>query len=230
MNHHENHPVVAVRVGYARVSTVEQSLDQQVQRLLDDGVLEENIFEDEAISGEKNADSPHYRAMLDRLKANPGSELVVVRLDRLGRSTKELLAVLELLAEWGCSFRTLDNSLAYRHGNATDKLVLTVLAAIAEFERNLISLRTKEALALKKATLTAEGKRLGRPSKLTEDDIALAFEYEAQGWGVNRIAKRFGVSKPTMLRYLGRTGQGNETPSGRTHAATNRPEGGENDE
>lgn len=204
-----------MKIGYARVSTVEQSLEQQVKRLIEDGVLEENIYEDVAVSGEKNADSPIFQAMMEKLKANPDSELVVVRLDRLGRSTKDLLSTLEQLAEWGCSFRTLDNSLAYRHGSPTDKLVLTVLAAIAEFERNLISLRTKEALALKKETLAAEGKRLGRPSKLTADDIALAFEYEAQGWGVGRIAKRFGVSKPTMLKYLGRTGQGNATPAGR---------------
>lgn len=204
-----------MKIGYARVSTVEQSLDQQVSRLLEAGVLEENIYEDEAVSGEKNSDSPIYQALMERLQANPGSELVVVRLDRLGRSTRELLAAIEQLSEWGCSFRTLDNSLSYRHGNPTDKLILTVLAAIAEFERNLISIRTKEALALKKATLAADGKRLGRPSKLTVEDIALAFDYEAQGWGVGRIAKRFGVSKPTMLKYLGRTGQGNASLAGR---------------
>lgn len=203
-----------MKIGYARVSTVEQSLEQQVKRLLDDGVLEEHIYEDVAMSGEKNADSPVYQAMLAKLQANPGAELVVIRLDRLGRSTRDLLATIELLAEWGCSFRTLDNSLAYRHGNANDKLVLTVMAAMAEFERNLISMRTKEALALKKETLALDGKRLGRPSKLTVDDIALAFEYEAQGWGVARIAKRFGVSKPTMLKYLGRTGQDNGTKAG----------------
>lgn len=204
-----------MKIGYARVSTAEQSLEQQVERLLAEGCLEENIYEDVAVSGEKNADSPVYKAAMDKLRANPGSELIVVRLDRLGRSTRELLSVIEQLSQWECSFRTLDGSIRYEHGNPNDKLVLTIFAAIAEFERNLISIRTKEALALKKTTLAAEGKRLGRPSKLTEDDIALAFAYEAQGWGVNRIAKRFGVSKPTMLKYLGRTGQDNGTAAGR---------------
>lgn len=205
-----------MKFGYARVSTVEQSLQQQVARLLEDGVPEENIYEDEAVSGERNADSPVYKELMAKLKATPEAELVVVRLDRLGRSTRELLSALEQLAEWGCSFRTLDGQMRYDHKNPTDKLILTVLSAIAEFERNLISLRTKEALALKQQTLASQGKRLGRPDKLSEDEIRLAFQLEAEGWGVNRLCKRFGVSKPTMLKYLGRSGMGNATPAGRT--------------
>src|SRR5487761_2183336 len=156
--------------GYARVSTDGQTLDAQLAALKAAGC--EKVFR-ERISG-ANAD----RAELARLLAaiGRGDTMIVSRLDRLARSTRDLLNILDTLARRGATFRCLGDSWADTttpHG----RLMLTVLGGLAEFERELIRLRTGEGRTRAKA----RGVHMGRPPKLTPHQRREALQALASG-------------------------------------------------
>ena len=176
--------------GYARVSTEGQTLDAQLEALKAAGC--EKIFR-EKISG-ANAD----RAELVRLLAaiGHGDTMIVSRLDRLARSTRDLLNILDTLARRGASFRSLGDSWADTttpHG----RLMLTVLGGLAEFERELIRLRTGEGRSRAKA----RGVHMGRPPKLTPHQRREALQALASGTATQAdLVRRFNVSQSTISR------------------------------
>ena len=178
--------------GYARVSTEGQTLDAQLQALKAAGCETNNIFF-EKITG-AHADRPQ----LDRLLAtiDKGDVFIVSRLDRLARSTRDLLNIVAALAERGASFRSLSDSWADTttpHG----RLILTVLDGLAEFERELIRLRTREGRARAKA----RGQHMGRPPKLTPAQRREGLRAIASGEATQAdLVRRFKVSKSTISR------------------------------
>jgi DNA invertase Pin-like site-specific DNA recombinase len=176
-------------LGYARVSTDGQSLGAQLDQLHVAGVGK--VYRETA-SGAKGD-----RAQLAKLlkEVEHGDVVLVTRLDRLARSTRDLLNVLGSLAEKGVMFRSLGDPWADTttpHG----RLMLTVLAGLAEFERELIRSRTSEGRARAKA----EGRKMGRPYKLTPHQQREARERRDGGESLSSIARSFNVHHATIGR------------------------------
>ena len=178
-------------IGYARVSTEDQDLALQRAALKDAGC--KRIYE-EKVSGAKRA-RPQLARMLDQLRA--GDVVVVSRLDRLARSTRDLLEIAEQLNEAEAGLRSLHEPWADTTSPA-GRMVLTVFAGIAEFERELIDERTRSGRMAAKA----RGVRFGRPPKLTADQIALAQRLVSEGTSVPEISKILNVHRATLYRSL----------------------------
>ena len=175
--------------GYARVSTDGQSLSAQLAELK--AAKCERIFQ-EKISGARSD-----RKQLARVMAvlEKGDVLVVTRLDRLARSTRDLLNLLGTTAEKGAGFKSLRDTWADTttpHG----RLMLTVLGGLAEFERELIRARTGEGRARAKA----RGVKMGRPFKMTPHQIKEALRRRDNGEPMREIAKSYNVSHSTISR------------------------------
>lgn len=149
-------PSQGMMIGYARVSTEDQLLDLQTSALTKAGVEPERIYQ-EHISGVKSRRPQLAECMR---ACRPGDVLVVWRLDRLGRSVPELIKIMDELQKRGVGFRSLSESIDTT--TAAGKMVFHMLAAFAEFERNLISERTKAGLKAARA----RGHRGGRKSKI----------------------------------------------------------------
>jgi DNA invertase Pin-like site-specific DNA recombinase len=176
-------------VGYARVSTEGQTLDAQIAQLRAAGC--KRIFREKA-SGTRLG-----RAELTRLIGGlaGGDVVVVTRLDRLARSTRDLLNVLAAIAERSAGFRSLADGWADTttpHG----RLMLTVLAGLAEFERDLIRARTGEG----RRAAIANGVRMGRPPKLTPHQRQEAIKRRASGETSSAIARSYAVHRSTITR------------------------------
>lgn len=181
--------------GYCRVSTSEQHVETQEQLLLGAGAR--RCWTDTGVSGSTPLlQRPAARALLDIAAA--GDVILVVRLDRAFRSVTDLLSTTTELTDRGIFIRALDGSLDTSDDSPTGRLTRSILGSVAAFERELLSARTKEALAQRKA----EGVRLGRPPLLTPDDMERARQWRSDGWSQARIAKRLGVSERTVRRVL----------------------------
>jgi DNA invertase Pin-like site-specific DNA recombinase len=175
--------------GYARVSTDGQSVDAQVKQLRAAGA--EKVFRETA-SGAR-ADRAQLRRAIDQLAK--GDVLMVTRLDRLARSTRDLLNTLAQIADKGAGFRSLADAWADTttpHG----RLMLTVLGGLAEFERELIRARTGEGRERAKA----RGVHMGRPPKLTKHQKKEALKRRDAGEPTREIARMFNVSHSTISR------------------------------
>ena len=175
--------------GYARVSTNGQDLSSQEAELLAAGCSK--VFK-EKVSGAK-ADRAELAKVIGRLK--PGDVLVVTRLDRLARSTRDLLNMLATISEREAGFRSLKDTWADTttpHG----RLMLTVLGGLAEFERELIRARTGEGRKRAKD----RGVRFGRPSALTANQRQEALQRLADGNAQADVARTFNVSQATISR------------------------------
>jgi DNA invertase Pin-like site-specific DNA recombinase len=175
--------------GYARVSTDGQTLDAQVAELSAAGAAK--------VYREKVSGALSSRVQLNRALAalGEGDVLLVTRLDRLARSTRDLLNTLAAIAEKGAGFRSSRDTWADTttpHG----RLMLTVLAGLAEFERELIRARTSEGRERAKA----RGVRLGRKPKLTPHQRVEALKRRDAGEPLVEIARRLGVSHSTISR------------------------------
>lgn len=177
-------------IGYARVSTEDQNL--ALQRSALKGVGCKRIYE-EKVSGAKRV-RPELARMLDQLRA--GDVVVVSRLDRLARSTRDLLEIAEQLKEAEAGLRSLHEPWADTTSPA-GRMVLTVFAGIAEFERELIERTHSGRVAAK-----ARGVRFGRPPKLTADQIALAQRLVGEGASVPEASKILNVHRATLYRAL----------------------------
>jgi DNA invertase Pin-like site-specific DNA recombinase len=175
--------------GYARVSTDGQSVEAQVGQLAAAGAGK--VFRETA-SGAKSD-----RAQLKRMVVvlAPGDVVMVTRLDRLARSTRDLLNILAQLTEAGAGFRSLGDVWADTT-TAHGRLMLTVLGGLAEFERELIRSRTGEGRARAKA----RGVKMGAPPKLTPHQRREALERRAAGEPVREIARSYNVSHSTISR------------------------------
>jgi DNA invertase Pin-like site-specific DNA recombinase len=177
-------------VGYARVSTGEQTLDAQKDALRAAGCAE--IFSDVA-SGATIARTG-LEAVLAALR--PGDTLVVARLDRLGRSMPHLVATVHELAARGVGFKSLAESIDTT--SAAGRLVLHIFASLADFERELIRERTREALAAKKR----RGEHVGRRRALAPSRVSAAREMLANGHGAAHVARILKVGRSTLYRAL----------------------------
>ena len=178
-------------IGYARVSTDDQSLDLQIDALNEIGC--EQIFEDQ-ISGIK-AERPGLKQALEY--ARPGDTLVVWRLDRLSRSLRDLITVVTQLESEGINFKSLHESIDTV--SSSGKLVFHLFGALAEFERNLIQERTQAGLQAARA----RGRMGGRPQALdrTKRDFVVKL-YEEKNHSVHQICQMMGISKPTLYKYI----------------------------
>lgn len=175
--------------GYARVSTDGQSVDAQVRQLRAAGC--KTVFR-EVASGAKT-DRAQLRRLLDQLDA--GDVVTVTRLDRLARSTRDLLNTLGTVADRKAGFRSLGDAWAdttTSHG----RLMLTVLGGLAEFERDLIRSRTGEGRARAKE----RGVKMGRKPKLTPHQRAEAKSRKDNGEAVREIARSYNVHNSTISR------------------------------
>lgn len=178
-------------VGYARVSTTDQDTAMQTDALRRAGC--ERIYE-ESKSG-KSKDRPELNRCLDVLRE--GDVLVVWRLDRLGRSLKDLIEVVSELESKGIGFQSLNESIDTT--SPSGKLIFHVFAALSEFERSLIQERTKAGLAAARA----RGRKGGRPKKLTRDQIRKAKAMLSDPMMTkSEVAKHFGVSRVTLNAAL----------------------------
>jgi DNA invertase Pin-like site-specific DNA recombinase len=178
--------------GYARVSTDGQTLDAQQAALKAAGA--EKVFAEKE-SGAKT-DRRSLTAMLKAVR--PGDLVIVTRLDRLARSTKDLLNILAAIGEAGAGFM----SIADRWADTTTahgKLMITILGGLAEFERSLILARTGEG----RKRAMANGVRFGRKPKLTAHQRAEAFARRAAGEPLTEIGKSYNVSHSTISRLNG---------------------------
>ena len=175
--------------GYARVSTDGQSVDAQVRQLTKAGC--KKVFR-EVASGAKT-ERAQLRRLLDVLDA--GDVLTVTRLDRLARSTRDLLNTLAAITAKKAGFKSLGDTWAdttTSHG----RLMLTVLGGLAEFERDLIRARTGEG----RARAVARGQKMGRPFKLTDHQKRKAIERREQGETLADIGRSYNVSAATISR------------------------------
>ena len=176
-------------VGYARVSTDGQTLDAQQSALTAAGA--ERVF------AEKISGAVTDRKQLGKALATlgPGDVLLVTRLDRLARSTRDLLNVLDAVAKAGAGFRSLADSWCDTT-TPHDRLMLTVLGGLAEFERSLILARTSEGRTRAKA----RGVKFGRKNALTLHQQREALARRAAGETLVDIARTFNVSHSTISR------------------------------
>lgn len=180
--------------GYARVSTDGQTLDAQVAQLEAAGAS--RLFK-EKVSGAKRD-----RIQLDKMLStlNAGDVVIVTRLDRLARSTRDLLNILGILADKGAAFRSFGDGWADTT-TAHGRLMLTVLGGLAEFERELIRSRTGEGRARAKA----RGVKLGRRFKLTPHQREEAARRRDAGEeSMTEIARSYNVSHSTISRLRAR--------------------------
>lgn len=179
------------KVGYARVSTIDQTLDLQKDALEKAGCV--RVFSETA-SGAKD-DRPELAKCLAHL--DKGDCLVVWRLDRLGRSLKHLIGVVDDLRERGVGFQSLQEGFDTTTSGGT--LVFSIFGAMAEFERNLIKERTKAGLE----SARARGRMGGRKEKLTEKQVkTMKAMYDSKDHGIGEICSTFKITRPTFYRYL----------------------------
>jgi DNA invertase Pin-like site-specific DNA recombinase len=175
--------------GYARVSTDGQSVEAQVRQLTKAGC--KKVFR-EVASGAKT-DRAQLRRSLAQLVA--GDVLMVTRLDRLARSTRDLLNTLAAIADKKAGFRSLGDTWADTT-TAHGRLMLTVLGGLAEFERELIRARTGEG----RARAVARGVNMGRKPKLTQHQQREAIRRREKGEPMREIARSYNVSHSTISR------------------------------
>jgi DNA invertase Pin-like site-specific DNA recombinase len=179
-------------LGYARVSTSDQSLDRQTDELTAAGA---EVVYAETSSGKKDAHRPKWDELLRSLR--PGDTLMVSELSRMGRSTSQLSALADQLAERDVSLRILN--LGIDTATATGRLVYSIIAAVAEMERELLIERTMSGLAASRA----RGRSGGRKRSFSPAAVRRAQElYDQRELSVAEIARTCNVSRQTLYRYL----------------------------
>ncbi len=176
------------KIGYARVSTNGQDTATQVERLRQAGC---DIIRQEKVSGKSRDGRTELETVLEFIR--PGDQLVVVKLDRLGRSTRDVLNLVHELAEKGASLRVLEPEVDT--SGPMGKMVLTVLGMVAEMELGFIKERQRAGIEQAKA----KGVYQGRPQKL---DYELIHRLKTEGLGATDIAARVGCSRAMVYKAL----------------------------
>ena len=182
-----------MKIGYARVSTTDQNLEIQLEELNKAGC--EKIFK-EKVSG-THLKRPELLRMLEQLRHD--DQVIVWKLDRLARSTRDLLTICDQIADTKASFRSLSETWADTT-TSSGKMILTVFAGIAEFERDLIVERTSSGrLAAQK-----RGVKFGRPLKLDSNQIDAIKSLLEKGNSIKKVAETFKTHPATIYRILAR--------------------------
>ncbi len=178
-------------LGYARVSTDSQNLDRQLDQLKSSGC--EKVYQ-EKITGTKK-ERPELEKLLDHVRK--GDVIIISDLTRLSRSTKDLFHLVELIERKGANIKSLKESWMDTT-TPQGKLMFTMFAGISQFERDLVSQRTREGLA----SARARGRKGGRPFKPSKEvDLAIKM-YDSKEYSVSEIRKATGISKTSLYRYI----------------------------
>lgn len=195
-------PVTGVQLGYARVSTGHQSLDQQLDALGAAGVNPDRIYHDKLSGTSSREQRPGLAALLDY--ARPGDTIVVVGIGRLGRNAAEVMATIRELRDRDIVLRSLREGID--SSTAAGRMVAGVLASLAELELEL----GRERRAAAREARRARGQHLGRPKALNNSQAALAKRMHRSGEPVATIAATLGISRATVYRVLAEEDGGEE--------------------
>ncbi|QKZ12503.1 recombinase family protein [Spirosoma sp. KUDC1026] len=182
-----------MKVGYARVSTIDQNLDLQLQALQHEGCVQ--VFQEKVSSGIK--DRPELQRILEILR--PGDEVVVWKLDRLGRDLAHLVELVNLFSDKHISFTSINDKIDT--STPAGKLIFHIFCSLAEFERAQIRERTMAGLAAAKL----KGCTGGKPKGLTEEAQRTARVAESlykEGYAIKLIAEELSISRQTVYKYL----------------------------
>jgi DNA invertase Pin-like site-specific DNA recombinase len=183
-----------LKIGYARVSTKDQNLALQKDALQKEGC---ELFFEEKVSGAKS-DRPELRRMIDQLRK--GDIIIIWKLDRLGRSLRDLVNLVTEIQDKGAGLKSLNDSIDTT--TPQGKLTFHLFAALAEFERDIISERTKAGLD----SARARGRKGGRPKGLSQQakDKAIISEtlYREGNLSVSQICQHLGVARSTFYKLL----------------------------
>lgn len=181
------------KIGYARVSSKDQNLDRQTAALQKEKVF--RIFTD-TVSG-SSAQCPGLDGALNHVRA--GDQLIVVSMDRLARSLIDLHRLVDEITEHGVSVKFLKEGQVYsKDSTPVAKLMLGLLGSVAEFERSIIRERQAEGIAKAKA----RGVYKGRAKVLNEEQVAQAREWVRKGIPKAEVARRLGIGRTTLYKYL----------------------------
>lgn len=183
--------IVTMKIGYARVSTQDQNLDLQRRALREAGCDE--VYEDQGVSGAATQRDGLEKALA---AVNEGDSFVVWKLDRLGRSLPHLVEVVASFGDRGIEFVSLTEGIDTK--SAGGRLVFHMMAALADFERGLISERTKAGMDAAKAS----GRHVGRRPALTPEQVKHGKALVAEGKPMSQIARILKVGKSTAYKYL----------------------------
>lgn len=179
---------------YGRVSTADQTTENQKLEIQGAGYQVDYWFADEGVSGSvPAAQRPQFKAMLDKIR--DGETLVVTKLDRLGRDAQDVGATIKALAARRIEVIVLQLGKLDLTSPA-GKLMLTMLAAMAEMERDLLVERTQAGLARAKA----EGKTLGRPARTTDAQRKEIRDQFAKGVSISALSRAYGISRASIMR------------------------------
>src|ERR1017187_9249816 len=180
-----------MKIGYARVSTEDQRLTLQIEALKKAGCT--RVFR-EKVSGAYR-ERPELNRMLDQLRE--GDVVTVWKLDRLARSTRNLLEIVEMIGNARARFQSISEPWADTTTHA-GKMIMTIFAGIAEFERDLIRERTGAG----RADAQKRGVRFGRPKKMNAEQRSLAQRLLKEGKSIRDVARTFSVHPATLYRIL----------------------------
>ena len=174
------------RIGYARVSSADQNHELQIARLEQAGC---SPIRSEKVSGKDREGRGELAAVLDFVRF--GDEVVVVRLDRLGRNTRDILNIVHELEAKGASLRVLEPDIST--AGEVGSILITVLGMVAEIERRFIRERQQSGIEAAKARGVYKGRKKGV-------DVALITTLKAEGLGASEIAKKLGISRTSVYR------------------------------
>lgn len=182
-----------MKFGYARVSTQDQNLALQIDALTVE-ICDEYISE--KVSSRHN-NRPEWDGLLPKLRV--GDTVIVYKLDRIARTTTELLRIVEDFQNRGVALKSLQEPWADTT-SSVGKLIITVMAGIAEFERDLIRQRSRDG----REAAQKRGVKFGRPRKLSHTQVSLITDAHENGASVRELAYSFGVGRDTIYRLVKR--------------------------
>ena len=175
--------------GYARVSTSQQSLDLQVKTLRNEGVRANRIFTDKISGGHLNREG----LQMLRLKVEEGDVILVKKLDRLGRDTADMIQLIKEFDDMGVAIRFLDDGISTE--GTMGKMVVTILSAVAQAERQRILERTNEG----RLEAKAKGIKFGRKPSVDKEKVRTL---RSQGVGATEIARQLNIGRSTVYKVL----------------------------
>lgn len=184
------------QLGYTRVSTTSQDAQLQLDALLADGVAQRDVFADVTSGSKAAVERPAMKKLLEYAEA--GDTVVVWRVDRLGRSLIDVLSTVNLLRERGIQIRSISDGID--PATPTGRLMLNMLATLAEYERELIVERVNAGIAAAKQNGTRFGRPLSNPDDIAEK-LAVAGDARAKGRTAEQAARLVGWSRATLYRH-----------------------------